>query len=95
MVYAASITLDVGVRHIWEKRMDYSEFVFSQLFMLLLQRATAELTYDQIHPDLVQVWQHWLLTDALYGRPDQESEYAAMERYIKEHADGIKHLLTK
>ena len=75
--------------------MDYSEFVFSQLFMLLLKRATAELTYDQVHPDLVQVWQHWLLTDALYGRPDQESEYAAMARYIKEHADGIKHLLTK
>lgn len=75
--------------------MNYSEFLFSQLFMLLLENTVRALTYDQIHPVLSEVWAHWLLTDALYGRPDHEAEYDAMERYIKEHADGIKYLLLK
>ena len=75
--------------------MDYSAFLFSQLFMVLLKNTVRDLTYDQIHPVLSEVWSHWLLTDALYGRPDHESEYDAMECYIKEHADGIKHLLEK
>ena len=73
--------------------MNYSEFLFSQLFMLLLENTVRALTYDQIHPVLVKVWEHWLLTDELYGRPDQVAEYDAMERYLKEHVDGIKHLL--
>lgn len=75
--------------------MDYSQFLFSQLFMVLLENTVRDLTYDQIHPVLSEVWTHWLLTDALYGRPDHEAEYDAIERYIKEYADDIKCLLEK
>lgn len=73
--------------------MNYSEFLFSQLFMLLLENTVRDLTYDQVHPVLVKVWEHWLLTDELYGRPDHEAEYDAMERYLKDNADSIKALL--
>lgn len=63
--------------------------------MILLKNTVRDLTYDQIHPVLSEVWTHWTITDALYGRPDHEAEYDAIERYIKEHADDIKHLLEK
>lgn len=75
--------------------IEYNQFVFSQLFMLLLSEHVSHLTYDQIHPVLSDVWDHWVLTDALYGRPDHEAEYDAMERYIKTNADNIRVLLDE
>ena len=62
---------------------------------MLLEDTVRVLPYDQVHPVLSEVWSHWLLTDALYGSPDHESEYVTMERYIKEHADAIRHLLSR
>lgn len=73
--------------------MDYDQFVFSQLFILLLEKSVEHLSYDQIHLVLSQVWEHWLITDKLYGRPEHESGYDAMERYIKDNADNIRFLL--
>ena len=51
------------------------------------------MTYDQVHPVLHKVWEHWLVTDALYGRHELESGYDAMERYLKENNSGVTVLL--
>ena len=75
--------------------MDYDQFVFSQLFMIIFEVHTEHMTFDQVHPVLSEVWNHWLLTDMLYGRPDHESDYDAMERYLKEQNSGIIMLLNK
>ncbi|AGY47980.1 hypothetical protein Petty_8 [Acinetobacter phage Petty] len=75
--------------------MDYDQFVFSQLFMIIFKVSTAHMTYDQVHPVLHKVWEHWLLTDALYGRADHEAGYDAMARYLQEHSSGIIMLLNK
>lgn len=75
--------------------MDYDQFVFSQLFMILFKVNTAHMTYDQVHPILNEVWAHWLVTDALYGRADHEAGYDAMARYLQEHSSGIIMLLNK
>lgn len=70
--------------------MDYEQFVFSQLFMIIFKVNTAHMTYDQVHPVLNKVWEHWLATDALY---DLESGYDAMARYLQEHSSSIVVLL--
>ena len=75
--------------------MDYYQFVFSQLFMIIFKVNTEHMTYDQVHPVLSEVWNHWLVTDILYGRHDHESGYDAMERYLKEQNSGIIMLLNK
>lgn len=75
--------------------MDYDQFVFSQLFMIIFKGDVDHMAYDEVHPVLSEVWNHWLLTDALYGRPDHESGYDAMERYLKEHNSGISMILDK
>lgn len=75
--------------------MDYDQFVFSQLFMIIFEVNTEHMTFDQVHPVLSEVWNHWLLTDMLYGRPDHESGYDAMESYLKEQNSGIIMLLNK
>ena len=75
--------------------MDYDQFVFSQLFMIIFKVNTEHMTYDQVHPVLSEVWNHWLVTDILFGRSDHESGYDAMERYLKEQHSGIIMLLNK
>lgn len=73
--------------------MDYDQFVLSQLFMIIFKVNTEHMTYDQVHPVLNKVWEHWLVTDALYGRLELESGYDAMARYLQEHSAGIVVLL--
>lgn len=73
--------------------MNYDQFVFSQLFMIIFKVNTEHMTYYQVHPVLNKVWEHWLATDALYGRLELESGYDAMVRYLQEHSLGIVVLL--
>lgn len=73
--------------------MDYDQFIFSQLFMIIFKVNTAKMTYAQVHTILNGVWAHWLVTDALYGRADHEAVYDAMARYLQEHSSGIVVLL--
>lgn len=73
--------------------MDYDQFVFSQLFMIIFKVNAEHMTYYQVHPVLNKVWEHWLVTDALYGRLELESGYDAMARYLQEHSAGIVVLL--
>ena len=75
--------------------MDYDQFVFSQVFMIVFKVNTAHLTFDQVHPILNKVWGHWLVTDALYGRLELEAGYDAMARYLQEHSSGIIELMQK
>ena len=73
--------------------MDYDQFVFSQLFMIIFKVNAAHMTYDQVYPVLNKVWKHWLVTSELYGRPELESGHDAMARYLQEHSSGIVVLL--
>ena len=75
--------------------MEYNQFLFSQLFMVVMLHTTEHMAYDEVHPALSEVYQHWLLTDALYGDSHAVGTYGSIDNYLKSHADGIKHLLSK
>ncbi len=75
--------------------MEYSQFLFSQLFMLVMKSQVIQMAYDEVHPTLEKVYQHWLATDALYGRFDHEAEYDAIENYLKTHKEHIACLLSE
>lgn len=75
--------------------MEYNQFLFSQLFMVVMLHSTEHMAYDEVHPVLSEVYQHWLLTDALYGDAHAVGTYESIDNYLKSHADGIKHLLSK
>lgn len=63
--------------------------------MLVLEKVTEHMAYDEVHPVLSEVYSHWLLTDALYGDSQAIGTYESIDNYLKSHADGINHLLTK
>lgn len=73
--------------------MEYSQFLFSQLFMTVNASQVTDLNYDQIYPVLNKVWLHWLATDELYGQYADVSEYVAMVEYLREHAGAIASML--
>ena len=68
-------------------------YTFTMLFLAHFSDNMKVLACDESFKIAEKVFNHWRVTDALYGNFERMSEYVSIESYLKLNSDNIKFLI--